>query len=529
MTPKKRVANYLRDGSISREDLNARRYYRNKKLILQGDFGPSVTPPLSEDWLSDWRTPTEKDRDRILYSPYLRRLAGVTQIVTPPTESAKLHSRLAHSMKVGNLARAIAADFCRQARTDRGLLDKILEHGGIDIAACEAAGLAHDIGHPPFGHIGEEILDRWLKERGCTNGFEGNAQTFRTLTKLDFISEDSNGLEITNVTKAAVLKYPWTRIPDDAKRDSKFGALNSEFDEFQESRLWYESDVHEDDARLDMQTLEASIMDVADDITYALHDLQDFILSGMINVFAIQRDLRDAIDWVEEVEKDFAAGLIPSREQWLDKKRKGELTTFYTQAKSLRRHYPSWFKLGAYKDALEYAGKFLEELDSRDRDELQRTANATKTTSTTIGDLILKLQIGKPQWDFGPSIYLHSDPWHKVQVLKEISKKYVIQTAAVGLHQASEQVVLENVLERLDSWTRTKGSKDYLPARLASLIKLHQEEVERLRSGRSGSSHEFAEDIRRRAIVDYCCTLTDHGTYQLHRFLQGHEMPRIIL
>lgn len=473
----------------------------------------------------DLRTPTEKDRDRILYSPYLRRLAGVTQIVTPPAESANLHSRLAHSMKVASLSRAIAANFCRRAKDDYELLKSILEHGGLDIAACEAAGLAHDIGHPPFGHIGETILDQWLKANGCTNGFEGNAQTFRTLTKLDFLSEESNGLELTNVTKAAVLKYPWMRIPGHPKFDNKFGALNSEFGEFWLGRQWYEEDTERRESRSSMQTLEASIMDIADDITYALHDLQDFILSGMINVYEIKRDLLDAKKAISSLPSTVVVGSM----EWKANILKGKHTTFYSQAESLAVHYPKWFKLKKYLKALSFAKEHLENLVSRDRGELQRVNSATKLTSGIIGGLITKIKIGDPQWAYGPSLYLDSDSWHKVQVLKEISKKYVIQTAAVGLHQASEQTVLENILERLDVWTRADGANDYIPARLASLVKLHREEVVRLRAERNGSSHEFAEDVTKRAIADYCCTLTDQGAYQLHRFLQGHEMPRIVL
>lgn len=127
--------------------------------------------------LQDMRTVTEHDVDKIVYSDAFRRLGGVTQVVAVG-EHALLHTRLTHTLKVGQLSRRIAQHL---RRTYRGRPGAIAAVGGVDISACEAAGLGHDLGHPPFGHIGEEELNRLCSAVG---GFEGNAQTFRIVTKL---------------------------------------------------------------------------------------------------------------------------------------------------------------------------------------------------------------------------------------------------------------------------------------------------------------------------------------------------------
>lgn len=129
------------------------------------------------EYSDGYRQRCQVDRDRLLYSSCLARLAEVTQVVSAD-HGYVFHNRLTHSLKVAQLARRISEKL-RDAQPD-----DIKTLGGLDPDAAEAAGLAHDLGHPTFGHIAEEELDRAIKEIDPNDGYEGNAQSFRLVTKL---------------------------------------------------------------------------------------------------------------------------------------------------------------------------------------------------------------------------------------------------------------------------------------------------------------------------------------------------------
>jgi len=135
-------------------------------------------PPSSS---SDPRSAGRHDRDRIYYSAGFRRLAGVTQVFTPTSAGYLTHNRLTHSLKVAQVARSIS-----EVLLHRGDAQTLEALGGLDADVAEAAGLAHDIGHLPFGHIGEAVLDEYAREElALAEGFEGNAQTFRIVARLE--------------------------------------------------------------------------------------------------------------------------------------------------------------------------------------------------------------------------------------------------------------------------------------------------------------------------------------------------------
>ena len=150
----------------------------------------------------------------------------------------------------------------------------------IDSEVVEAASLAHDIGHPPFGHIAEEELDRLMVRGNDPDGFEGNAQSFRIVTKLATRPNGQIGLNLTRATLQALTKYPWERETT-GKRHRKYGAYANEKAEFDWSR---------EGVKRDEQTPEAMIMDWADDVAYALHDLEDFCQAGFIPIDRLARD-----------------------------------------------------------------------------------------------------------------------------------------------------------------------------------------------------------------------------------------------
>lgn len=221
----------------------------------------------------EFRSPAQQDCDRLLYSGALRRLAVIRQVVSP-AGGHSFHNRLTHVLKVAQVGRRIAEKL--RSKTDPSLIDKV---GGLDPHVVEAAGLAHDLGHPPFGHIAEESLNELLRKNGERDGYEGNAQSFRIVTRQEF-REATGGLDLTRATLNAILKYPRLRsstsywLSSLCPRDHpKFGAYRSELSQFRFARR---------ETHGSKPCVEAQIMDWADDITYAVHDLEDFYRIGLI-------------------------------------------------------------------------------------------------------------------------------------------------------------------------------------------------------------------------------------------------------
>jgi dGTPase len=245
------------------------------------------------------RTPWQRDRDAILYSSAFRRLAGVTQVVSPDG-SQVYHNRLTHTLEVAQIAQRIAQYF------NAVFPQECEDLGGVDPDVVETAALAHDLGHPPFGHIAEKELNKALVNKGLVCGYEGNAQSFRILTKLALRREDTRGLNLTRASLNATLKYPWLQEEDQgqsvansdqpAKRQKhkKWGFYQSEADDFAFARAAFD-----DGGR--SRSVEAQIMDWADDIAYSIHDTEDFYRAGLIPLGHLATNVNAVNTIVEEV------------------------------------------------------------------------------------------------------------------------------------------------------------------------------------------------------------------------------------
>jgi dGTPase len=196
-----------------------------------------------------------------------------------PNDPGLFHNRMSHSLEVARIGRAVAMNLLERA----GGRDAAGAAGGLDPAVVEAACLAHDLGHPPFGHDAEDELDRLLTATGVADGFEANAQSFRVVCTLATDESGNGGLNLTRATLAAILKYPWKRNGSPAN-PRKWGSYESEVEDLTWARALMPPDSQE-------PTLEASIMDWADLVAYAVRDFEDFTRAGLIPLDWLRADV----------------------------------------------------------------------------------------------------------------------------------------------------------------------------------------------------------------------------------------------
>jgi dGTPase len=235
------------------------------------------------------RSPFERDRARIVHSSALRRLSSKTQVMTAGSHDF-IRNRLTHSLEVAQVARELGASL------------------GCDPDIVDSAALAHDLGHPPFGHNGEAALDAAAEKCG---GFEGNAQTLRLLSRLEGKTFTpggrSVGLNLTRATLAACIKYPWLRGDGPPGfNPRKFGVYADDADIF----AFVVDGLDAEDVEPRRKPIEGEVMDLSDDVAYSVHDIEDGVVGGWFTLDPSELDL----DGVHDAAADwYDAAISPER------------------------------------------------------------------------------------------------------------------------------------------------------------------------------------------------------------------------
>jgi dGTPase len=412
---------------------------------------------------ADPRPSSQHDVDRILYSSAYRRLTGVTQVVAVG-ERQLFHNRLAHTQKVAQLARRIAqyVNFDDEFVAGRALL----EGGRIDEDSAEAAGLAHDLGHPPFGHIAEVVLDEKCSEAGV-DGYEGNAQSLRIVTKLS-VRRNEESLELSRRTLDGILKYPWMSDHALAAEKGKWGAYLSEKTEFERVRGAGNPRTN--------QSPEAAIMDWADDISYAVHDLEDFYRAGFIDLVGMTSN--------EEIREEFFG------KAWKEGKKD------WDESDARACFELAMLRIKPFKTAFNgtrSARAEVNELGSSLINSLVRSTTLTKEGEISIADTVQG----------------------EVHFLKQLTWQFVINDPSLATLQQGEIRVIGDLFDALLEWLKAEIHKrpQRLPTRLYDLHKYASDE-----------SYDYPSEqaLAARAVADYISSLTEDQAMDLHSRLHGY-------
>jgi dGTPase len=486
-------------------------------------------------------SPFRADRDRVASSPFFGRLAGVTQVVSPTGSGLLLHNRLTHSIKVAQIARAVAERLTSD-RDTVGLLDKL---GGCDLDVVEAAALAHDLGHPPFGHLGEEILDRIARHRfDLPDGFEGNAQSFRIVTTTDARGPSGVGLDLTAAVRAALLKYPWTRLrhptphpstlavpprgatePPDApgSGSAKFSAYVTELTDLTQARDAFAGRIESW-----QQTVEASVMDTADDIAYAIHDLDDFHRVGVLQHATVAAEFGQ---WQAQ-----AAELAALDDETLAAEERRPGRALEALRRRLQRRDAWALNDDAFAEAVDRVRvELVDELlavpfDGSVTAEQSLARFSARWTERLVGGVVVS---ATPTTRSG-HVLLASRQWHEVQVLKFVHRHFVLLRPDLALHQRGQANLLTSLVEELDQWTADRRQSDRLPRRLHDLVELAQDQYAALAAtepellaGATGEAPTGPDAVRAlargRAVVDFVASLTDSQAAALLDALTGRR------
>jgi dGTPase len=422
----------------------------------------------------DKREEGQRDRDRILYTSAFRRLAGITQVVAP-AEGQVFHNRLTHTLEVAQIGRRLAERLIK-----RHSKNFIRELGGLDPEVVEAAALAHDLGHPPFGHVAETTLRSLLDAQKIRDGFEGNAQSFRILTRLaarylDEEAEGIAGLDLTRATLRAILKYPWLR--GGGKDSDKWGVYDSDLTYLEWAKANYREDLN--------RSVEAELMDWADDVAYAVHDVEDFYRAGLIPLDRLSTDVDS-----EERER-----FLDSAFERLRKK----------DPKLRRRHLD---------DVFDEVVLLLPTTEPYQGGRQQRAA-LRSLTSNLINRYVDAIQLVHPSANAeGRLVRVRPGLRLEVDLLKQFTWHYVILSPSLSTQQQGQKQVIEQLF---CMFARDANSKQY------SMFPVgYQEMLQNIdKDDQDGAG-------RVRVVTDYIASMTEQQALKMHRRLTGASLGSVL-
>ncbi|TQN40818.1 dGTPase [Blastococcus colisei] len=417
----------------------------------------------------DRRSQSEHGVDRILYSDGFRRLGGVTQVIAVG-EIPLFHNRLTHTLKVAQIARRLAEHLARAPGSDA----RLAPWRGIDIAAAEAAGLAHDLGHPPFGHVGEAVLNEWCEGNGL-DGFEGNAQTFRLVTKILRRGPQTGlGLGLNPRTLNALIKYPRMRPEGQRGPHQKWNAYPTEREAFDTARRGSPDGA---------QSLEAAVMDWADDVTYAVHDLEDFLRAGRIPIARLlDTDGREMSRFVAAATKQLAPKDPEFSPDFAERSFRTVAETFLSRSKHYR---------GGSDDL----------------------AALQQASGQMINSFVSAVRVGP----LDDPIDVPAQTKYAVKMLKQLIWFYVIHDPALATMQEGNRRLMAELFEDLMEWfprARREGEEYRVPKRLVDLWHMSDDEPD---------ANAYRDRTARlaRCVADYIAMLTEAQVIDLHGRLRG--------
>lgn len=472
------------------------------------------------------------DVERIRFSPYFTRLSAVTQVIPQAGSGTIVHNRLTHSLKVSAVARSIAVGFRDASENVRAIVEDL---GGCDPVVVQAAAAAHDLGHPPFGHLGEQVLDRVARDRlGLPDGFEGNAQTFRILTALDSCDATPRGLNLTKAVRAAVLKYPWTRgewralparppeeLPRGVGTEAASGALKFSA---------YSIDAREMADVLSafpaigthQQTLECSVMDIADDIAYSVHDLDDFYRAGVLQYTSVSAELNG---WLAG--QSALAALDPTE---LAVRRPGhslEAAWRKVQAKD------AWIAdADAFRNSVERVTTDLVEglLTIPYDGGLDADRAVAAFTRRWIDRLKGSIRVERNPNIRSGHVRLSRQAWHDVVVLKFVHTRFVLDRSDLAVYQRGQSRVLEALADGFHAWLNDPADAARAPRRLLDSVEAATEEYRGLldeapqfftAAGVGTGVSDIARLGQSRAVIDYIASFTDAQAISVATLISG--------
>lgn len=431
----------------------------------------------------DKRSPFQRDRDRILYARELRRLGGITQVVHAD-EGHSYHNRLTHSLKVAQVGRRLA-EYLQQDHDDR-TLDRA---GGLDEDVVEAAALAHDLGHPPFGHAAEDFLQEELDDIGLIGGFEGNPQSFRIVNEISVHSTEYRGLDLTYATLNAMLKYPWHRRAIDDR--DKWGYYETEEEIFNQVRQLPTPGPDED-----AKSLEATIMDWADDITYAIHDLIDFYQADLIPLEQLIKDTSERQQVIDGFMDD-ASDVSPdwNAESFLESniRKIGDVASSGDNP-LVSRFDPTPVNIGS----VNYLSSRL----------VERYLGLDQDVEVRVDPTI------------NGGLYITDELISEVKLLKYITKHYVFEDPTLLAQQEGHKEVIERVFNLLYDASGEKSElNDLIPEPFHSRLKTDVYSTNLPRTTK--------REVRGRMVSDIIACLSEDQILQISERISGHSAGSI--